>query len=105
MVSNEREIDQLYNLLIEYRDNYLSQEQLITQISHLRGGSFIDIVAAVGVMGAIIILAMNQSLAFHPNLNPIIPSHLQWLYGYGNPQPGNHFGYGKGAGLRSTTVT
>ena len=34
-----REIDQLYNLSIECRDNSLSQEELITKISNLRGGS------------------------------------------------------------------
>jgi len=28
---------------------------------------------------------------------------LQWLYG--NQRPGNHFGYGKGAGPRSIPVT
>jgi len=58
----------------------------------LRGGSFIDIVAALGVIGAIIILSTNDwGLAFQPNPNAIIPPHLQWLYG-------------KGAGPRSSTV-
>ena len=71
----EREIDQLYNLSIECRNNSLSQEELINKISKLRGGSFIDIVAALGVIGAIIILTMNGGLAFQPN--PIIPPHLQ----------------------------
>ena len=42
----EREIDQLYNLGIEWRNNSLSQEELITKISNLRGGSFIDVVSA-----------------------------------------------------------
>jgi len=100
----EREIDQLYNLSIECRNNSLSQEELITKISNLRGGSFIDIVAALGLIGAIIILSINDwGLTFQPNPNVIIPPHLQWLYG--NQQPGNHFGYGKGAGPRSLTVT
>ncbi len=100
----EREIDQLYNFSIECRNNSLSQEELITKISNLRGGSFIDIVAALGLIDAIIILSINDwGLAFQPNPNVIIPPHLQWLYG--NQQPGNHFGYGKGAGPRSITVT
>jgi hypothetical protein len=40
------------------------------------------------------------------NFNPIhiiVPPHLQWLYGNNN-KPGQ-FGYGKGAGPRSITVT
>ena len=93
----------MYNLSIECRNNSLSQEELINKIRNLRGGSFIDIVAALGVIGAIIIFTMNGGLAFQPNPNAIIPPHLQWLYG--NQQPGNHFGYGKEAGPRSLTVT
>lgn len=101
MYFTEREIDQLYHLGIY---NSLSQEELITKISNLRGGSFIDVVAVLGLIGAMIILSTNDwGLAFQPNPNGIIPPHLQWLYG--NQQPGNYFGYGKGAGPRSITVT
>ena len=100
----EREIDQLFNLGIEWRNNSLSQEELITKIRNLRAGSFIDIVAALGIIGGIIILLTNDwGLAFQPNPHVIVPPHLQWLYG--NQQPGNHFGYGKEAGPRSVTVT
>lgn len=100
----EREIDQLYNLSIECRNNSLSQEELINKISNLRGGSFIDIVAALGIIGAIIILSTNDwGLAFQPNPHVIVPPHFQWLYR--NQQPGNYFGYGKEAGPRSLTVT
>ena len=45
----------------------------------------------------------DWNLAFQPNPHLIVPPHLQWLYG--NQQPGNDFGYGKGAGPRSITVT
>ena len=84
----EKEIDQLYNLSIECRNNSLSKEELITQISNLRGGSFIDIVAALGVIGGIIILLINDwGLAFQPNPYLIVPTHLQWLY-ENNSQPG-----------------
>ncbi len=100
----EREIDQLYNLATEWRNNSLSQKELITKISNLRGGSFLDVVVALGLIGAMIILLTNDwGLAFQPNPNRIIPPHLQWLYG--NQQPGNYFGYGKGAGPRSITAT
>jgi hypothetical protein len=78
----EKEIDQLYNLSIECRNNSLSKEELITKISNLRGGSFIDVVAALGIIGAIIILSTNDwGLAFQPN--PMLLFHLilQWLYG------------------------
>lgn len=96
------EIDQLYHLGIEWRKNSLSQKELITKISNLRGSSFIDVVAALGLIGAMIILSTNDwGLAFQPNPNAIIPPHLQWLYG--NEKPGNHFGYGKGAGPSMVT--
>ena len=101
---SEREMDQLYHLSIECRNNSLSQEELITTLTNLRGGSFVDVVAALGLIGAMIILLTNDcSFGFQPNPHVIVPPHLQWLYG--NQQPGNHFGYGKGAGTRSITVT
>jgi len=100
----EQEVDQLYHLSVECRNNSLSQEELITKISNLRGGAFVDVVAALGVMGAIIIMLINDwSFGFQPNPNPIVPPHLQWLYG-NNYKPGQ-FGYGKDAGPRSITVT
>ena len=100
----EKEIDQLYNLSIECRNNSLSKEQLITKIINLRGGSVIDIVAALGIIGAIIILLINDwGLAFQPNPHVIVPPHLQWLYG--NQQPGNHFGYGNGGCITVTGMT
>ena len=55
----EREIDQLYNLGIELRNNSLSQEELINKISNFRGGLFTDVVAALEVIGAMIILLTN----------------------------------------------
>ena len=100
----QKEMNELYHLSVEYKNNSLSKEELITQISNLRGGSSIDIVAALGVIGAIIILLINDwGLAFQPNPNAIIPPHLKWLYG-NNYKPGQ-FGYGKSAGPRSITVT
>ena len=46
----EKEIGPWYNLSIECRNNSLTQEQLITKINNLRGSSFIDIVAALGII-------------------------------------------------------
>ena len=48
-------------------------------------------------------MLQQQSVGFQPVRQAPMPPHLQWLYG--NQQPGNHFGYGKGAGPRSITVT
>jgi hypothetical protein len=72
----------------------------------LRGGDFVDVVTGLGLIGAMIILLTNDRsliFQFQPNPDPIIPPHLQWLYG--NQKPGTHFGYGKNAGPRSFTVT
>ena len=99
----EKEIDQLYNLSIECINNFLSKEPLLTKISNLRGGSFIDIIAVLGIIGAITILSTNDwGLSVQPNPHLIVPPHLQWLYG--NQQPGNHFVYSKEAGPRSVMV-
>ena len=100
----EQEVDQLYHLSVKCKNNSLSPEELIIKISNLRGGAFVDVVAALGVMGAIIIMLINNwSFGFQPNPNPIVPPHLQWLYG--NNYKSGQFGYGKGAGPRSLTVT
>lgn len=97
----ESEMDQLYHLSIEFKNNWISEDQLIGKIKNLRGGSVVDIVLALGLISAIIILSINAWI--NPNTNIVLPPHLQWLYG--NQQPGNHFGYGKGAGPTSLTVT
>ena len=69
----------------------------------MRGGWFIDVVAALGLIGAMIILLINDwGLAFQPNPHLIVPPHLQWLY-VNNYQPGQ-FGYGKVTGPGSIRV-
>ena len=100
----EQEIDQLYHLSVECKNNSLTQEELITKITNLRGGDLVELVAALGVIGAILIMLLNDwSFGFQANPNEIVPFHLQWLYA-NNFKPG-YFGYGKGAGPRSLTVT
>lgn len=37
----QKEINEFYRLSVEYKNNYLSKKELITQISNLRVGSFI----------------------------------------------------------------
>ena len=99
IVFTEKQIDQLYDLAVKYRNNSMNREELITE---LRGGSIEDWVAAFGVIIAIITLINNvDAFQVPPNPEAIVPPHLPWLYG--NQKPGNHFGYGKSAGPRSLT--
>jgi hypothetical protein len=102
IVFTKAEMDELYHLSVGCKSNSLSQEELITKISNLRGGAFIDVGAGLAIIAAIIILANNAN-GFQPNPHVIVPPHLQWLYG-NNYEPGQ-FGYGKDAGPRSLTVT
>jgi len=98
----QKEMNELYHLSVECKNNSLSQEELITKITNLRSGAFVDVAAGLAIIAAIIILANNAN-AFQPNPHVNVPPHLQWLYG-NNYQPGQ-FGYGKGVGPQSTTVT
>ena len=72
------EIDQLYHLSIEYKNNCLSREELVNRISNLRGGGFIDIVSALAVVAGVIVLLLNeQGLGFQQaNQHVIIPLYL-----------------------------
>ena len=96
------EINQLYNFSIQHRNNCLSKDELLTKINSLRGGDYVDVALALAIIG-VVILIQSTSGGFQPNPGFIVPPHLQWLYG-NNYQPGQ-FGYGKGAGPRSITVT
>lgn len=72
----------MYNLGIEWRNHYLSQEELITKRNNLRDGLFINVVATLKLISAIIMWLTNDwSLAFQPNPNGIISTYLQLLYG------------------------
>lgn len=90
----QKEMNELYHLSVECKNNSLSQEELITKITDLRGGSFVDVAAGLAVIAAIIIILAINANGFQPNPHVIVPPHLQWLYG-NNYQPGQ-FGYGKG---------
>jgi hypothetical protein len=61
----QKEMNELYHLSVECKNNSLSQEELITKITNLRGGSFVDVAAALGIIAAIIILANNAN-GFQP---------------------------------------
>lgn len=59
IVFTKAEMDQLYYLSFECKNNSLSQAELITKITNLRGGAFVDVVGAIGVIAGIIILVTN----------------------------------------------
>ena len=102
----ESEMKELYLLAIECKNNSLSEEQLMAKITNLRGGvDSSEIFIILGLIGAMVVLLNNpwNVAGFQPNPNAIVPPHMQWMYG-NNYQPGQ-FGYGKGAGPRSITVT
>ena len=70
----------MYYLSVECKNNSLSQEELITKITNLRAGSFVDVAAGLAIIAAIIILANNAN-GFQPNPQVNVSPHLQWLYG------------------------
>ena len=74
----QKEMNELYYLSVECKNNSLSQEELITKITNLRGGSFVDVAAGLAIIAAIIILANNAN-GFQRNPHVNVPPHLQWL--------------------------
>ena len=98
----QKEMNELYYLSVECKNNSLSQEELITKITNLRGGTFVDVAAGLAIIAAIIIRANNAN-GFQPNPHVNVPPHLQWLYG-NNYQPGQ-FVYGQEVNPQSMTVT
>lgn len=97
----EEKIDELYKLAGQYMDGSMDMKELVAE---LRGGDIQDWVGAFGIIMAIITILSNVDAFQVPPAPGAIPlPHLEWLYG--NKRPENHFGYGKGAGPRSITVT
>jgi len=43
-------MNELYHLSVKCKNNSLSQEELITKITNLRGGSFVDVAASSAIM-------------------------------------------------------
>ena len=82
----QKEMNELYYLSVECKNNFLSQKEVITKITNLRSGSFVDVAAGLAIIAAIIILANNAN-GFQPNPHVNVPPHLEWLYG-NNYQPG-----------------
>jgi len=55
-----------------------TQEELITKITNLKGGSFVDVAAGLSIIAAIIILANNAN-GFQTNPHVSVPPHLREL--------------------------
>ena len=49
----ESEVEQLFNLAMEYGNNSIDKTELINRITNLRGGKFIDLVSAIGLISMI----------------------------------------------------
>lgn len=81
----QKKMNEFHYFLVKCKNNSLSQEELITKITNLRGGSFVTVFTGLAIIAAIIILANNAN-GFQPNPHVNVPSHLQWLYG-NNYQP------------------
>ena len=104
----------VYNPYVSVLDNYRRSGLYMDKIQHqhyvsyhsqsvikgLRAGS--RLTEAAWLLLTIWML-QQQSVGFQPVRQALPPPHLQWLYG-NNYQP-HQFGYGKGAGPRSSTVT
>ena len=102
---NDKEIGRLYDLTIKWKNGCLTDIELIDQINTLRGGGLIDVIAALGIITSIIVIITNGdfSIAFTPSPTRIAPPNIDFLCG--DKKPGNTFGYGKGVGPRSNTIT
>ena len=103
----ESELNILYRLSCECTNptNSLSREEVINKITNLRGGDSVDVAKGLIIVAAAVagILLAESASGFILSPHAFIPPHLQWLYG-DNAVPGQ-YGYGKGAGPRSLTVT
>ena len=72
---SQEEMSKLYSLSIKYQHSHLTQEELISEITNLKSGSFIDIAGALAIIAVIILLA-NNITGFQSNLPINIPPHL-----------------------------
>jgi hypothetical protein len=99
----EQELEQLYNFSVEYQNKTLSKEDLIAKITSLKGGTLIDIVAALALATTMVILLANDwGFGFQPNPYQIGLPHQEWGYQNNNYKPGQ-FGF-KQNGPRTLTV-
>jgi len=96
---SDKEIERFDKLTVKWNSDSISIKELILE---LRGGDLAEWVAKFGIAMAII-MVLNNVDAFQVPPGANVSPHREWLYG--TQKPGNHFGYGKGAGPRSITVT
>lgn len=95
IVFTEKQMDQLYDLAVKYRNNSIGREEVIFE---LRGGGIQELVAAFGIIIALIIVINNidaSAFQVHPAPREIVPPHHQWLGdnqkpGYSSPSTSRH---------------
>ena len=74
----QKEMNELYYLSVECKNNSLNQEELITKITNLRGDAFVNVTAGLAIIATIIIL-VNNANGFQPNPHVNVPPHPQCL--------------------------
>lgn len=80
IVFSEKQMDQLYNLAVKWKNKSISKKELITE---LRGGDIQDWGAAFGIIIAIITV-LNNVDAFQVPPHAVVPPHVYpygWLTG------------------------
>ena len=114
-----RDMEELYDISIEYSKNFISEEELIRKVTNLRGGNLDAVMRAAFITALILLIANNSSEAFQQQVlqtaRRIIEQHRlnqdrASIHVFGQ---GTHFGYGKSTsninfgqgGPRSITVT
>ena len=83
-------------------ERFLRTPEVSKLIKTLRGGGLTEAALFLALIGIIVFLASNSQGFVIPGTG-VVPPHLEQIYG--NNRPGNDFGYGKGHGPRSITVT
>lgn len=76
---NQVELEQLYQISVEYRNNSIDRDMVIVKISDLRGGGFIEVMAGLIVIGSMILVAGGiLAEGFVPNPNVLSTSWTSW---------------------------
>ena len=57
---NSKELDQLYQLGINFKHSSIDENQLLDRIAQLRGGSYVNVIAALVIIGVILVLIITD---------------------------------------------
>jgi hypothetical protein len=91
---SESELDQLYDLCVEYKNDLINRDELITKIKDIRGGDYVDVAVVIVFISIMIVAFPNLVDGFLENLpalaDPKQPGR-QKFYEPRSSCPGNHF--------------